>query len=138
MAKRKQAPVKVKSKFAPGTFDAKKRQAFLDAYAAGDTIRAACRKAGTNSTTISNTTRSDPDFKKAYEAATDQNTDKLEQIVDEMARTNRNMVACFFLLKARRPHIYRDNLQVTHNASTELTTAFTAAMSRVQNSAGAT
>jgi len=87
--------------------------------------------------TISLTTRKDAEFKKAYEAAMDMNTDRLEDIVSDMAH-NRNMVACFFLLKARRPQIYRDNHHVQVSASAETAAAFFAAMNKVQGSATAT
>lgn len=124
-------------KSTPGTFGPEKRREFLELYSSGMTVTEACKKVGTTSTTISLTTRKDPEFKKQYEAAQDINTDRIEEIVNGMAIKDRNMVACFFLLKARRPHIYRDNVNVTHNASTEIVSAFTAAMGRLTGSAAA-
>ncbi len=120
----------------PGTFDAKKRRKFLDAYAEGATVRIACKKAGISTVTVSNTVRKDPEFKRQYEEAMDRNTDALEQIVDGMARGKKpNMIACFFLLKARRPHVYRDNHTVQISAAAETVAAFVGAMAKVQGSA---
>lgn len=120
---------------APGTFTPEKKKAFLEIYANGGTVEQACRKVGISWMTITNHRRSDPEFKKAFEVAQDKNTDKLEEVVHHMAYTQRNMVACFFLLKARRPHIYRDNMTVQHTASSDIVGAFTAAMGRITGSA---
>lgn len=134
-AKQVKAKAATKRSSAPGTFTPEKKKAFLEAYANGGTVEQACRKVGISWMSITNHRRSDPAFKKAFEDAQDKNTDKLEEVVHHMAHTQRNMVACFFLLKARRPHIYRDNVSVVHNASSEIVSAFTAAMGRLSGNA---
>lgn len=137
MSRRQSATLKAKRgrKSTPGTFTPEKQAQFLELYAKGLTVGQAARKVKISNVAIYKRVRNDAEFAKAYEEARESNTDELENIVHNLAVAGRDKVCCFFLLKARRPHIYRDNVTMQHTGGTEFVSAFVAAMARVNGNA---
>jgi hypothetical protein len=94
-----------------GTTSTKARQRFLDVLASGVTASAAASAAGIGRQTAYDLRNSDEEFAAGWEDALEAGTQLLE---DEARRRalDRSDTLLIFLLKARRPHVYRDNVRV--------------------------
>lgn len=124
-----------KSKGSPGDVRRIKAQraAFLEAYARGGRIKDAADEAGVDRTTILRWRREDPDFAKLVADAEELGTQLLEdeayrrafagveeavhykgEVVDHV--TKYSDLLLIFLLKARLPKKYRDNVSVETEA----------------------
>jgi hypothetical protein len=85
----------------------KKRNAFLTALAAGNSVTAAAAAAGIGRTAVYDWRDDDSEFAAAWDAAAEESTDLLEEEARRRALSASD-VLLIFLLKARRPHIYRE------------------------------
>ena len=101
----------------PGTFTPQKREQFLELYATGCTVAAACQQIGISKVTVFNTIRKDPEFAARYGEVMECNTDALEDLLHAMARSG-NVAALFGTLKARRPEKYKDRLDLSNKDGT--------------------
>ena len=86
--------------------------ALVQWLSAGYSIGRACKAAGIGRRTFYDWKDAFPDFRQLVEDATETGTDVLEDTLYEHGKDG-NVVACIFLLKARRPEIYRDRHEVT-------------------------
>lgn len=114
-------------KSTPGTFTPQKRAEFLERYAGGGTVAMCASKIGVSASIVFRTARNDPRFAKALEAARETNTDHVEDGVHHLAVAG-NLTAMFGILRARRPHVWRDNSTVRVDAGDGFAAAFAAAM----------
>jgi hypothetical protein len=103
---------------APAQHCTTKKEAFLDLLADGQTVMAAAEEVQVPRRTIYSWRAADHDFAAAWELAYEQGTDKLERVAQERA-INGSDLLLIFLLKGRRPHVYRDN--VRHEVDARLT-----------------
>jgi hypothetical protein len=85
----------------------------LAAIAAGNSLTAACEMAKIDRAWVYRVRRRDPEFQAAYEAAQDQSADSLEDECRRRAIAGSDLLL-IFLLKALRPHVYRDNFTAGH------------------------
>jgi hypothetical protein len=85
----------------------KKRSAFLAALEAGSSVHGACLAAGLGRSAVYAWRDDDADFASQWDEAIESGTDRLE---DEARRRamQQSDVLLIFLLKARRPAIYRE------------------------------
>lgn len=103
----------------------------IAALAAGSTVLLAAQEAGVNKTTAYRWRESDKDFAQAWDDALEEGTDRLEQEALRRARDGvskpvfhkGNVVGhvqeysdtlAIFLLKARRPEVYRERASLEH------------------------
>lgn len=83
--------------------------AFLESLRETGLVYEACKEAGIGKSTVYRKLASDPNFKTAYEAAVDDSTQSLEAEAIRRAKDGSDTLL-IFMLKARRPATYRDNL----------------------------
>lgn len=96
---------------APGTFTPEKKEQFLLHVADGMSIAGAARKIGLSHATIYNMKNKDAEFAKEIELAREAGSDAMEDSLKDIGETQKNPTALIFLLKGRRPEIYREKLQ---------------------------
>ncbi len=87
---------------------------FLKRFKITGNVADAARFSGVERVTVYRTLKSNPRFKEKFDDAFEESTDRLEQLLLRAASNINNkmgVVALMFALKARRPHIYRDNYQ---------------------------
>ena len=75
-------------------------------------VHAAALVAGINRKSVYNWRAKDPKFRAAWDEALEDNTDVLEESAYQRALAG-DTTLTIFLLKARRPDVYRDNLRIT-------------------------
>jgi hypothetical protein len=85
----------------------KKRQTFLNALASGASVFRACAAADISRRAAYDWRADDPDFSEAWDRSLDDGTDLIEDALLRRALEVSD-TAAIFLLKARRPGIYRD------------------------------
>ena len=98
---------------APGSLTPEKQLLALQALETGISMAAAARAAGVSHETMYAKIRSDPDFAKRVEAAKDAGADRMEDALLSLGITDKQATPLIFLLKGRRPHIYRENVALT-------------------------
>lgn len=110
-----------------------KAAAVLVAYAAGYTLRAACLEYGLRSADFRAYLRAHPEHKPAWTEAEAAHIEYLEERAMELAHaaTPMNPQALMFLLRARLPHRYKENVAVQHSGSIDFAGSFAQAMERV-------
>lgn len=96
----------------------KRQKAFLETFAKTGTIVGACRSLGISRETVRQWRKKDPAFEQAFQDADLDVTEILETKAMQQALTG-DTVMTIFLLKARRPEVYRD--YVKHEVSGEIT-----------------
>lgn len=84
----------------------------LMALAKGLSVTGACNSANISRRTHQEWIKKDPEYAEAVDAAIEAGTDDLEDIVLARARKSSDVLA-IFLLKARRPAKYRENVALT-------------------------
>lgn len=89
------------------------RDAFLTALAQEGTVCAACRNAGISRTHAYRARQQDESFAVAWADVESTVTDKLESKAVELALAG-EVKLLEFLLKARRPDVYREHTKVEH------------------------
>lgn len=79
--------------------------------------------------------RKDPVFLERWQQAYDHFTDKLEVKAEAMAMSAwaASPTMLIFLLKARKPNVYRDNVKVEHGGSISFVSDFVNAMERLNS-----
>lgn len=97
---------------------ADRKARFLKAYVAAGTIRGAAKAAGISRECHFGWVRVgdpnyDADYARAFADAQDELTERLEQEAIRRATTGRSDTMLIFLLKARRPDVYRDRVEHT-------------------------
>ena len=92
----------------------KNRQKFLEHLSTGASVRASARAAGFGRRTAFEWKADDPDFAAEWEEAYESGTESLEEVARARAMEKSDSLL-MFLLKARRPEIYRE--RVTHNGN---------------------
>lgn len=117
----------------PGTCTPAKLEKYLTLYADGMPSSEAARKAGVSLTTVSRRKAADPEFKAAHKEAAERFTDHLEAMAEQgaMSPMRYGPTLLIFLLKARRPEVYRENSTVRVPELTGFVGAFTCAMERL-------
>lgn len=90
----------------------KARESFLLTLRECGNITAACRAAGISRDTAYRWREQDPEFDKWWDAALDASTDHLEEVAYKRAEEQSDLLL-MFLLKARRPALYREQVQHT-------------------------
>lgn len=80
---------------------------FIRALRGGASAREAARLAGVNGTTPYKWRKEHPAFEKKWLEAEEAGTQRLEQVAYRMAAEG-NVMLLIFLLKSRRPQVYRD------------------------------
>jgi len=91
----------------PTHFTPKKQATVLGHIAEGWTVRAAAQAVGIDRHTVYDHLHADPAFKAAYDEALEAGTEFLEQVARQRAIETSD-VLLIFLLKARRPGVYRE------------------------------
>jgi hypothetical protein len=106
---------------------------YLEFYSAGWSSGQAAKKVGLSLTAISYHKRQNPEFAERWQVAYDEFTGFLESKAEGMAREadRYSPTMLIFLLKARKPHVYRDNVSMHHSGSVEFAGTFAAAMDQV-------
>jgi hypothetical protein len=92
----------------------KNRQKFLEHLSTGASVCASARAAGFGRRTAFEWKADDPDFAAEWEEAYESGTESLEEVARARAMEKSDSLL-MFLLKARRPEIYRE--RVTHNGN---------------------
>lgn len=89
------------------------RARFLDLLANTFSVTAAAKGAGIDRTSVYDARRADPEFATQWDAALSQALDNLEAAAYKRAAQTSDTLA-IFLLKTRRPDIYRDRQETTN------------------------
>ena len=89
-----------------------KRAKFLAAIADGKSVSSAAKIADLARFTVYDWRKADAEFAKDWDDAIEAGTDKLEDLAREQAKAT--PVMTMFLLKARRPEIYKDRVYNEH------------------------
>lgn len=92
----------------------KRQELFLDAFIKTGTILGACRRCGISRETVRQWRLKDKAFEERFQDAELDITETLETKGMSMAM-NGDTTMVIFLLKARRPLVYRDRYQVEHS-----------------------
>ncbi|GIV16005.1 MAG: hypothetical protein KatS3mg022_3422 [Armatimonadota bacterium] len=108
------------------------REKFLAALARGCSVSQAARLAGVSRQHAYRCRQRSNTFAQQWEDAWEQGTDALEDEAVRRALAGSDTLL-MFLLKARRPEKYRDNVRVEHDASREMLDALEEAIKRVQS-----
>lgn len=98
-----------------------KEDKFIAALARGLSVTAAAKAARIGRTTCYERRAEDPDFKARWEDARDVSVEELEEIAYKRARASSDTML-IFLLKARKPEIYKDRHDVTLAGGIEIKT----------------
>lgn len=88
-------------------------QRFLDAFRDTGIVQEAAKKAGVGKATVYRHKASNPTFAAAWDEVEEWTTQQLEQVAVKRAVDGSDLLL-IFLLKARRPHIYRETMKVEH------------------------
>ena len=89
---------------------------FLEAFRASANVRLACQAAGIDRKTAYRERDKDAAFAEAWDSAKEDAVDTLEAVVFQRARQASDTLA-IFLLKAHRPHVYRERIDIRIDAS---------------------
>jgi hypothetical protein len=89
---------------------------FIQALTDGTQVNEAATVAGISVRTAYNHRQSDEDFALDWADAIEAGTQELERVAIQRAK-DKSDVLLIFLLKARRPDVYRDNVKVEHSGS---------------------
>jgi hypothetical protein len=104
------------------------KEAFLDAFRRTGIISRACEQTAVNRANVYRWQEHDPEFLAAFRIAEVESTEMLEaealsRAVDGVEKVSANGTPyidksdtlLIFLLKARKPHVYRDRVDVAHS-----------------------
>ncbi len=98
------------------------KERFLEAYARVGTVTHAARAVGATRQTINKWRRLDPEFNEAMAHAFEANTEALEATAFQRALgaggTKASDILLIFLLKARRPDVYADRMDMRSTVHT--------------------
>jgi hypothetical protein len=88
---------------------------FIKALATNAHIGGACASAGISRTSVYEARGTDLEFAAAWDEAIEQSIEALEQVARDRAVAGSDTLT-IFLLKAQRPHVYRERLTVDIDA----------------------
>jgi hypothetical protein len=111
-----------------------KLDAYIANYAGGLSSLAAAKAAGITLQTVSYYKKRDMKFAERWQEAYDEFTTFLEATAESRAQDLGDRFSgtmLIFMLKARKPSVYRDNVAIMHSGNVEFSGAFAAAMNRV-------
>jgi hypothetical protein len=91
------------------------RTRFLEELAAGGTVADACHAAGFSRQYAYERRKVDAEFGQAWVDVLEAGTEQLEREAGRRAMMGSDLLM-IFLLKSRRPEVYRDRYEVTHTA----------------------
>jgi hypothetical protein len=97
---------------APGSLTAEKRLKFLEHLTAGISLAGAARAVGVSHSTVYELRGRDQEFAAAIDSAREAGSDRMEDALLGMGIKDKQYTPLIFLLKGRRPQVYRDNVQV--------------------------
>lgn len=97
----------------------KRQDLWLDAFIKTGTILGACRRTGVCRETVRKWRRDDLDFAKRFEDSDLDITETLETKAMSQAMAG-DTTLIIFLLKARKPEMYRDRFDVKHSGNITL------------------
>ena len=89
------------------------KPAFLDAFAQSGMVSEACRSVGIDRSTAYKTRQRDEAFALAWADVEERSTEELEREAKRRAVDGSDTLM-IFLLKARRPEKYRENVKIEH------------------------
>lgn len=95
------------------TRTSEKKAAFLAALRERGSVMHAAESAGIGRRTAYDWRDADPEFAAAWEDALEDSTERLEESMFERAMKG-DTTAAIFLLKGRRPEVYRERMQFEH------------------------
>lgn len=87
---------------------------FLEAFAETGMVSQACRIAGINRSTAYRARQRNESFALAWADVEERTTEELEQVARQRAVDGSDTLM-IFLLKARRPETYRENVKIEHS-----------------------
>jgi hypothetical protein len=87
---------------------------FLRTLAATGNVTASCAAAGIGRRTAYDRKDIDPEFAAAWQEALEAGTDELERVARDRALAGSDTLM-IFLLKARRPDVYRESMEQRHS-----------------------
>jgi len=129
-----------RSRSVPGKLTPEVAQQIADSHASGLTIGQACHEANVSHFAFIKYRRAHPEFEETvWVPATEMFTCTLEERAMQLALVadSRNCTMLIFMLKARKPSVYRDNVAIQHSGSVEFAGAFAEAMQRAIGSSQA-
>ncbi len=86
---------------------------FLEHLTNGISLAGAARAVGVSHETVYSKKRDDKAFSAEIDAAREAGADRMEDALLSQGISGKNATALIFLLKGKRPHIYRENLAVS-------------------------
>lgn len=126
--------VENRSRSVPGKITPEVAKQIAEAHASGLTIGAACHAANVSHVAWIRYLKRDPEFAEGpWAEAQELFVCKLEERAVSLAlqADSRNCTMLIFMLKARKPAVYRDNVAIQHSGSVEFAGVFAEAMNRV-------
>lgn len=97
---------------APGKLTPQKKAQFLEALHTGISLAGAARSVGVSHGTIYDLKAKDREFAAAIDDAREAGSDRMEDALLNIGVTDKNVTALIFLLKGRRPTMYRERQQM--------------------------
>lgn len=94
-----------------GKLTEEKKAEFLKKLESGISIAGAARTVGVSHSTVYNLINKDKEFKKLVDEAREAGSDRMEDTLLNIGVRDRNVTSLIFLLKGRRPEIYREKYQ---------------------------
>lgn len=91
---------------------------FLAAFEKSGTVTAACEAAEVGRRTVYDEYQRNPEFAEAWDAVENSATDNLEKVAMRRAIDGSDTLA-IFLLKSRRPEMYRERFDLNHAGKVE-------------------
>lgn len=101
-----------KSYKAKGAWTPEKKEAFLHVLKTGISMAGAARMVGMSHGFIYDLKAKDPEFSAAIDSAREAGSDRMEDVLLDIGKRQKNVTALIFLLKGRRPELYRDNARL--------------------------
>jgi hypothetical protein len=99
---------------------AKKRAAFCERLANGFSVTEGAKAIGVERATVYLWRKKEPEFAAQWEAALDKGTEHLEDEAVKRATEGKSDTLLIFLLKARRPNVYREKYEHKFDFSSSL------------------
>lgn len=109
------SPVPKKADWKPSTLQAR----FLSAMGGCGTIKQAAKIADVDESNHRKNWVKDPEYREAFEEAKNRGVEDLEDEARRRAKKGSD-VLLIFLLKAARPHIYREKIDHAHSGTVEV------------------
>jgi len=92
---------------------------WLEVFSLCGVVRTACKATGVARSVVYDHRETYPEFRARFEQAYSESTESLEQIARDRAAKSSD-VLLIFLLKARKPDMYKDHVQQTGSLTIEI------------------